>query len=361
MSSPAHPRPAGHRAGTRRVARRAAELTPQGLPGLRTVVHRTLGRMFGPPRFDPRGAPDDPGLVAPGSASWQVIGEPAAIAGGLRALLLQVAHPFAMAGVDDHSAFREDPIGRLQRTSAYVTTTTFGSTREVLQVSRIVRGVHRRVRGTTSDGRVYSADDPHLLAWVSIALTSSFLAADTRWSPLPVAGAQADAFVAEQSRIAALLDRRVDLDIFDHDEAARRALRAGDYELPMLTDGTLPSSVAELTDLLSSYAPELGVDDHSAFREDPIGRLQRTSAYVTTTTFGSTREVLQVSRIVRGVHRRVRGTTSDGRVYSADDPHLLAWVSIALTSSFLAADTRWSPLPVAGAQADAFVAWHQVS
>lgn len=260
MSTPAHPRLAGHRAPTRRVARRVAELTPQGLPGLRTVVHRTLGRMFGPPRFDPRGAPDDPGLVGPGSASWQVIGEPAAIAGGLRALLLQVAHPLAMAGVDDHSAFREDPIGRLQRTSAYVTTTTFGSTREVLQVSRIVRGVHRRVRGTTSDGRVYSADDPHLLAWVSIALTSSFLAADTRWSPLPVAGAQADAFVAEQSRIAALLDRRVDLDIFDHDEAARRALRDGDYELPMLTDGTLPSSVAELTDLLSSYAPELGVD-----------------------------------------------------------------------------------------------------
>ena len=72
-------------------------------------------------------------LCGPGSASWRVIGEPAAIAGGLRALLLQVAHPLAMAGVADHSAFRTDPLGRLHRTSAYVTASTFGSTPEALR------------------------------------------------------------------------------------------------------------------------------------------------------------------------------------------------------------------------------------
>lgn len=262
------------------AARAVARLTPQGVPVLRSAVRRTLARMFGPPPFDPQGDPGDPGLTGPGSASWQVIGEPAAIAGGIRGLLLQVAHPLAMAGVHDHSAFRDDPLGRLQRTSAYVTTTTFGSTREALRVSRLVRRVHPRVVGTAPDGRPYRAEDPHLLAWVSIALTSSFLAADRRWSPLPVRDERADAFVAEQSRIAALLDPRVDLEVFERDTDARAALRAGEVDLPMLSDGTLPSDVAGLDAVLSGFAPELGVNEQgrealSFLRRPPIPAVAR--------------------------------------------------------------------------------------
>jgi uncharacterized protein (DUF2236 family) len=273
-------RPTGRRDPIGRATQRAADLTPQGLPGVRTMVRRTLGRMFGPPRFDPQSDPGDPGLVGPGSASWQVIAEPAAIAGGLRALLLQVAHPLAMAGVHDHSAFREDPLGRLQRTSAYVTTTTFGSVREALRISRTVRRVHPHVQGVAPDGRRYSAGEPHLLAWVSMALTSSFLATDARWAPHPVAGARADAFVAEQSRIAALLDPRVDLSLFEEDEQARAALRTGDVDLPMLADGLLPVTVAGLDDLLDAYAPELGVNEQGRevlrfLRRPPIPRAAR--------------------------------------------------------------------------------------
>lgn len=262
------------------AARSLARLTPQGVPGLRAVVRHTLARMFGPPPFDPQGDPGDPGLTGPGSASWQVIGEPAAIAGGLRGLLLQVAHPLAMAGVHDHSAFRADPLGRLQRTSAYVTTTTFGSTREALRVSRLVRRVHPRVVGTAPDGRAYAAEDPHLLAWVAVALTSSFLAADRRWSPVPVTGDRADAFVAEQSRIAALLDPRVDLEEFERDPDARAALRAGELDLPMLADGTLPRSVDDLDTVLAAFASDLGVNDQgrealSFLRRPPIPRTAR--------------------------------------------------------------------------------------
>jgi uncharacterized protein (DUF2236 family) len=232
----------------------------QGIPGVRTAVRRTLTRMFGPPPFDPTRDPGDPGLTGPGSASWQVIGEPAAIAGGLRALLVQVAHPLAMAGVADHSAFREDPLGRLQRTSAYVTTTTFGSTGEALVVSQRVRAVHPRVRGVAPDGRHYRADDPRLLTWVSIALTSSFLAADQLWSPHPVTGARADAFVAEQSRIGALLDPRVDLRGILADPTAQAELRQGRIPLPMIEDGSLPTSVATLGEVLASFAADLGVN-----------------------------------------------------------------------------------------------------
>lgn len=242
---------------------RAAALAPQeaaGVPGLQLLVRRQLTRMFGPPPIDPEADPGDPGLTGPGSPSWRVIGEPAAIAGGLRALLLQVAHPLAMAGVYDHSAFREDPLGRLQRTSAYVTTTTFGSTREALLVSRRVRAVHPRIVGTAPDGRRYRADEPRLLTWVAIALTSSFLVADTRWSPAPVRGADADTFVDQQSRIAALLDPRVDLRALLEDPTAQRELREDRIPLPMLEDGSLPRTVAELDEVLASFDAELGVN-----------------------------------------------------------------------------------------------------
>lgn len=232
-----------------------------GLPGVRSLVRRQLANTFGPPPFDPRTDPGDPGLTGPGSPSWRVIAEPAAIAGGIRGLLLQVAHPLAMAGVHDHSAFREDPLGRLQRTSGYVTTSVFGSTREALDVAEAVRRVHPYVRGTAPDGRPYRADDPHLLTWVGIALTSSFLTAHRTWSPRGLSDAEADRFVLEQSRIAALLDPRVDLEELRRDLVGTSAgLRDGSLALPLVADGTLPRSVAELEAALDAYAPALGVD-----------------------------------------------------------------------------------------------------
>jgi uncharacterized protein (DUF2236 family) len=223
-------------------------------------MRRALASTFGGPPFDPEADPGDPGLTGPGSPSWRVIAEPAAIAGGIRGLLLQVAHPLAMAGVHDHSAFREDPLGRLQRTSAYVTASVFGSTREAIDIAARVRRAHPHVRGTAPDGRAYRADDPHLLAWVGLALTSSFLAGHRTWAPQQLTAAEEDRFVLEQSRIAALLDPRVDLDELRGDPGTSAAFRAGDLPLPMLDEGHLPRSAEELDDRLAAYAPELGVN-----------------------------------------------------------------------------------------------------
>lgn len=231
--------------------------SPSGLPGVRTLVQRLLASAFGPPPFDPDADPGDLGLTGPGSPSWRVIAEPAAIAGGVRGLILQAAHPLAMAGVHDHSRFRTDPLGRLQRTSAYVVTSVFGSTAEALDVAAVVRRVHPHVRGTAPDGRPYRADDPHLLAWVGLALTSSFLAAHQRWAPHPLGPGDADRFVLEQSRIAALLDPRVDLAALRRDPEAGAALRADQVELPMLADGTLPRTVAQLHGTMDAFHPEL--------------------------------------------------------------------------------------------------------
>ena len=61
----------------------------------------------------------DPGLLGPESLSWRVIGDAAAFVGGIRALLIQTAHPEVVAGVEGHCRYRSDPLGRLTRTSVY--------------------------------------------------------------------------------------------------------------------------------------------------------------------------------------------------------------------------------------------------
>ena len=236
---------------------------PDGLPFTSRIIRGGLGQAFGPPAFDLSADPGDPGLFGPGSASWAVISEPAAIVGGIRALLVQLLHPLAMAGVADHSRFRNDALGRLQRTSAYVTATTFGATREVFNATAAVRGVHRRVVGTAPDGRPYRADDPHLLAWVSIALTSSFLRTHRLYATPRLHADVADRFVAEQSRAGALLDPRVDLAALRQDADAVAALQAGRLPLPMLRDRTLPQSVAELEARSAEYATEWDVNDQA--------------------------------------------------------------------------------------------------
>lgn len=246
----------------------AAGAAPAGVPGARLLVRAGMGRIFGPPPFDPTAGGGDPGLLGAEAASWRIIGEPAAIVGGIRALLVQLLHPLAMAGVADHSRFRDDPLGRLRHTSAYVTTTAFASSAQGLAAARTVRRVHSRVRGTAPDGRSYRAHDPHLLAWVSLALTSSFLAADRAYAPRPADAADADAFVAEQSRAAALLDPRVDLDALAAEPQRLAALRAGTLPLPLVDDGTLPVDVAGLTARLEAFRPELGLthQGRDAFR-----------------------------------------------------------------------------------------------
>lgn len=148
----------------------------------------------------------DPGLFGPGSVSWKVIGDVSSLVGGIRALLVQAAHPEVVAGVADHSRYREDPLGRLSRTSAYVTATTFGALPEVDEAVERVRRAHRPIRGRSHRGRGYSADAPDLSAWVHNALTDSFLAAYQYFGPGTLTPAEADHFVAEQARIGRLLD-----------------------------------------------------------------------------------------------------------------------------------------------------------
>ena len=147
----------------------------------------------------------DPGLLGPDSVSWGVLADVSAFVGGLRGLLIQAAHPEVVAGVGDHSRYRDDPFGRLSRTSAYVTATTFGALAEVDAAVGQVRRIHRVVKGVSSRGVPYDASDPGFSAWVHNALTDSFLVANQAFGGFVLSDEDADRFVQEQSRIGSLL------------------------------------------------------------------------------------------------------------------------------------------------------------
>lgn len=149
--------------------------------------------------------PGDPGLFGPDSVSWRVIGDASAFVGGIRALLIQAAHPEVVAGVRDHSNYRADPLGRLSRTSAYVTATTYGARPEVERAVSIVRRAHGPVRGTSHRDLAYSASNPAMAAWVHNALTDSFLQTYQAFGPGRLTPSEADGFVREQTEVGRLL------------------------------------------------------------------------------------------------------------------------------------------------------------
>ncbi|SNQ49332.1 conserved hypothetical protein [Frankia canadensis] len=132
----------------------------------------------------------------------RVHGDASMFVGGLRALLLQSLHPLAMAGVAEHSDYRHDPWGRLARTSYFLAATTFGPAKEAERSVARVHAVHRRVRGIAPDGRPYDASDPHLMRWVHLAETDSFLAAFQRYGHTRLTPEECDGYVADTAVIA---------------------------------------------------------------------------------------------------------------------------------------------------------------
>lgn len=148
----------------------------------------------------------DPGLFGPGSVTWEVMGDPATFIGGIRALMIQAAHPEVVAGVRDHSTYRTDPLGRLSRTSNYVTATSYGAMPEVERAIAEVRRAHRPVRGRSHRDVAYTAGTPRFGAWVHNSLTDSFLAANQAYGRRRLTDVEADRFVREQAEIGRMLD-----------------------------------------------------------------------------------------------------------------------------------------------------------
>ena len=163
------------------------------------------------------------GLFAPSSITWKIHSDPAMLIGGIRALFQQALHPQAMAGVAEHSNFREDAWGRLQRTGDYVSTLTFGTPTQANDLASRVRKVHSYL----------GLDDPKLLLWVHMAMVDSFLDVAVR-SGIELSLQERDQYVAEMVLFA---------------------------ELVGINKSNVPSSVAEMREYFSDISPELSASD----------------------------------------------------------------------------------------------------
>jgi uncharacterized protein (DUF2236 family) len=195
----------------------------------------------------PQDAADD-GFFGPASVTWQVSTDLASPVAGLRSLLMQALHPLAMAGVDQHSGWRRDPVGRLAATSAYVTTITFGERAVAAAAAARVRRIHDHVRGVDAvTGLPYAAGDPALLLWVHAALVQSGLAAGRAFGTT-FSAEDSDRYVTEMMVAA---------------------------ELVGVPRPLVPASVADLERYVASVRPELrctlAARESMAYLLDPPG------------------------------------------------------------------------------------------
>lgn len=175
---------------------------------LRQRIERQVFRVNGLSlnEFDLSQPPGDPGLFGPESVIWQVHGDfTSMMCGGISALLLQMMHPSALAGVWDHSNFRQDMMGRLRRTSQFIAVTTFGNRADAQTLIARVKRIHLQVSGVDAYGQPYAASDPHLLTWVHVAETSRFLASHLRYKNPRLSGADQDRYYREAAQIAEAL------------------------------------------------------------------------------------------------------------------------------------------------------------
>lgn len=190
----------------------------------------------------------DDALFPPDSVAWRVHGDVTSmLVGGIAALLLQMLHPKVLAGVWDHSGFRDDMQGRLRRTARFIAVTTFGAPEDARAMLAKVRQIHDYIGGTLPDGTPYRASDPDLLAWVHVSEVLCFLDGWRRYGDPRMSRADQDRYVAEMARIAEPLG----VSPIPHSRAEAEAILA-EMRPELLVDGRT-RDVAEV--LLRQSAP----------------------------------------------------------------------------------------------------------
>ncbi len=162
----------------------------------RRVTERTL---------DPRA-----GIFGPSSISWKINRECALFLGAGRASLLQLAHPWVAAALDQHSNLRHDPLARFHNTFRVVFTMLFGTLEQALAASRHLYQLHTRIRGSLPEGVAaypqgsrYEANEVHALIWVFATLIESAMVAYDSVLP-PLSMGEREAYYTESKIMAAL-------------------------------------------------------------------------------------------------------------------------------------------------------------
>jgi uncharacterized protein (DUF2236 family) len=183
------------------------------------------------------------GYFDDGSAIRHVLRERALALSGPRALLMQAAHPLAVAGLLAHSDSLEDPYVRLARTAKIMNLITFGSRVEADRATRRVRAMHRAVRGRLPEAvgpypadSPYRADDPALLMWILYSLVDSAMVVYRTY--VGRLGAEEQAALWEDYKVVGRLfglrrgqmpNSADDLAQYGHDMLTGGALHVGDW------------------------------------------------------------------------------------------------------------------------------------
>lgn len=149
-----------------------------------------------------RAAPPAP--VPVGGLLWETTGELRSVLTLPSAMAMQVAHPGVGAGVDQHSVFRTDPWGRLERSLRSVQLWVYGGP-EAAAEGRRLRALHRAVRGTDPHGRRYRALDPALYGWVHATGFPVMVHARRYLAARPWTAAEQERLYAEWRRVGLLL------------------------------------------------------------------------------------------------------------------------------------------------------------
>jgi len=136
-------------------------------------------------------------LIPAQSVSWRVFKNPVTtFIGGVAAVILELAEPRVRTGVWEHSRFRRDPVGRLQRTGAAAMITVYGARSIATPMIERVAKMHAAISGITPCGVVFTAADPALLTWVHATASYGFIAAYTEYAR-PLDEREIDAFFEE--------------------------------------------------------------------------------------------------------------------------------------------------------------------
>jgi uncharacterized protein (DUF2236 family) len=166
--------------------------------------------------------PGDRGWFGPDSAIWYVHSHLSAGLGGFAGLWMEASHPVLARALTENSmlyrrgADWRTSLDRLGQSASFTNAVTFGSVEVAEQASKIVRAMHRRVSGTTPDGRCYAADDPDLLRFAYANLSYGIATAHRRYHPAPLNDHDLDRFFADWAVIAAALGA-VDVPTTRHD------------------------------------------------------------------------------------------------------------------------------------------------
>jgi uncharacterized protein (DUF2236 family) len=150
------------------------------------------------------------GVFGPGSLTWQIDRESAIFLGAGRALLLQLAHPWVAAAIEQHSDAFANPVGRFHRTFGTVFAMVFGTLDQSMSAARHLHRRHASITGQLpwtagpfSAGATYCANAIPALRWVYATLIETALVAYELVLP-PITPRQRDRYYRESQLFAGL-------------------------------------------------------------------------------------------------------------------------------------------------------------